>query len=469
MMSRWLTLFGNDVASRREGMVTADPHDALGGLAELFECSPDGILLIDEDGAIVVANAQLHRFFGYADGSLTGRSLEVLLPERARGAHASKRRAFQEAPVSRRMGTSLRLQGLRSDGHEVPVDIALASVTLGGASYSVAFVRDMTEWQTLVADLEESKRRLALDVEDRREYRAMTELLQAMRTQAELSAALGATLQRVLVGTSGWVGLLDDARQHIGVVTSWGTVRQDTFAFDECLACERLIPVESGNTDGRCQHVHDVAADYCCHPLLAEGRVIGVLHLRAENPGAMPHAAVPARARRRASEVAERIATPLLNASRTDRLTGPNPVVISSAVCETQQAEHIIRHEFERARRLGYSIALAFVAVLSIREHGANSGPGYDRERRLLGAYLAKRLGIDARVLRIDVDEFAIVLPGADASTEALVRDIVREWNRRSHEDIASVRIGQFVTARAVAASDVRTSGVTTAGQMSTN
>jgi PAS domain S-box-containing protein len=46
--------------------------------------SPSGLLMTDARGAIVLANREIERLFGYAREELLGRSVEALVPERFR-------------------------------------------------------------------------------------------------------------------------------------------------------------------------------------------------------------------------------------------------------------------------------------------------------------------------------------------------------------------------------------------------
>jgi PAS domain-containing protein len=50
----------------------------------IIESAPDGMLVVDEHGVIVMVNPQLEQMFAYDSGELVGRCAEILLPENAR-------------------------------------------------------------------------------------------------------------------------------------------------------------------------------------------------------------------------------------------------------------------------------------------------------------------------------------------------------------------------------------------------
>jgi PAS domain S-box-containing protein len=117
--------------------------------AELFhgllDAAPDGMLICDGQGSICVANGQAEALLGYAPGELVGNAIEALLPLDLRHKHADHRTRYAHAPVTRRMGIGFALVALRQDGTQVPVEISLRPLQLGGAPYVVAAIRDITE------------------------------------------------------------------------------------------------------------------------------------------------------------------------------------------------------------------------------------------------------------------------------------------------------------------------------------
>jgi PAS domain S-box-containing protein len=99
------------------------------GIARLLraavEFAPNGFLLVDARGSIVLVNREIERIFGYSRSELVGKSIEILVPPRARAAHPELRQEFFADPSARAMGAGRDLTGLRKDGSEVPVEIGL--------------------------------------------------------------------------------------------------------------------------------------------------------------------------------------------------------------------------------------------------------------------------------------------------------------------------------------------------------
>src|SRR4029077_18265003 len=105
-------------------------------------------------GRIVDANARIERDYGYARVELLGKSIEILLPERLRGAHGAHRAHFgAHAHAYRAMGAGRQLVARRKDGREVPVEIGLSAVD---DDVIAAFIVDVSERERGDAALRES-------------------------------------------------------------------------------------------------------------------------------------------------------------------------------------------------------------------------------------------------------------------------------------------------------------------------
>lgn len=111
---------------------------------DLLESTPDGILMVNPSGHILVANSQAEKLFGYAGGYLKGRLVDTLLPERFRAAHVGHRAGYFALAQPRAMGAGLALYGLRHDGSEFPVEISLSPLKFEGIPVVTSAIRDIS-------------------------------------------------------------------------------------------------------------------------------------------------------------------------------------------------------------------------------------------------------------------------------------------------------------------------------------
>jgi len=127
---------------------------------QLFEFSPDSIVVTDSQGRITNLNAQVKRVFGYAREELIGKPVETLIPERFRSAHPNRRKAYCSHPSLRPMGAGLDLHGLRKDGSEFPVDIMLSPIETADGRVTVSVIRDISERKKAEEALQRSEQQL---------------------------------------------------------------------------------------------------------------------------------------------------------------------------------------------------------------------------------------------------------------------------------------------------------------------
>ncbi|CAK0757756.1 polar amino acid transport system substrate-binding protein [uncultured Gammaproteobacteria bacterium] len=126
----------------------------------IIESAPDGMLVVDEWGSIILANAMLGRMFGYAPENLIGKGMEILVPKARRENHRLLRdRFFHGLDSELNVGRGRALTGMRKDGSEFPIEVSLAKLpALGARGLSVcASVRDITDRQqaqTAIAETE---------------------------------------------------------------------------------------------------------------------------------------------------------------------------------------------------------------------------------------------------------------------------------------------------------------------------
>ena len=120
--------------------------DAQGGWhRELLEAIPDGLVIVDQSGKIVLVNGQAEHIFGYSRDELIGSNIDRLLPERLQGTHAQHRADYLRAPRTRPMGSGMQLVARRRDGTELPVEISLSALQTEGGTYVTSVIRDISE------------------------------------------------------------------------------------------------------------------------------------------------------------------------------------------------------------------------------------------------------------------------------------------------------------------------------------
>jgi PAS domain S-box-containing protein len=122
----------------------------------------DGIITIDAEGRVVDFNPAAEHIFGLQASALLGQRMhEFIVPKRHRVAHQegmARYRATGHGPV---LNQRIQIEGLRADGTEFPMELAIVPVATESGEVFTATVRDISERQRIEAELRES--RLILD------------------------------------------------------------------------------------------------------------------------------------------------------------------------------------------------------------------------------------------------------------------------------------------------------------------
>jgi PAS domain S-box-containing protein len=145
---------GIDVSERKRAEEALQRARTAQLFAALLESAPDAMVVSDRSGAIVFANSQTERLFGYPRDELLGQPLARLLPDGAGVAGA-----VLAAPVA----DTVEANGRRRDGSRVPVEIKLSPLETEDGPLLTSAVRDITDRRRA----EEEIRRLNVGLEHR--------------------------------------------------------------------------------------------------------------------------------------------------------------------------------------------------------------------------------------------------------------------------------------------------------------
>ena len=134
----------------------------------LFDSCPDGVMLVDADGIIRLANPVAGSMFGIDHDAMVGSSIDDLVPPEFRDAHPRRRASYTAAPTTRPMGTGLELFAQHTSGVMFPVEISLSPCTIDGTDFTVATVRDVSDRQESAAQMAmlQDRERIARDIHD---------------------------------------------------------------------------------------------------------------------------------------------------------------------------------------------------------------------------------------------------------------------------------------------------------------
>ena len=127
--------------------------------AAILDTALDSVIAMDHEGRIVDFNPAAEQTFGYRRDEVIGRTLaETIVPPSLRESHRRGLARYLETGDGPVLGRRIELTGLRKDGTEFPVELAITRIA-GEPPTFVGFVRDISARKDLEAGRRESEER----------------------------------------------------------------------------------------------------------------------------------------------------------------------------------------------------------------------------------------------------------------------------------------------------------------------
>jgi PAS domain S-box-containing protein len=264
----------------------------------MFDAYPDAVLLVDDTGAVVLANAAASQLLGYSAEQLLRINVDALVPVGVAARHQGLRQGYARAPRPRPMGAEIELTARRADGSEVMVEIALSPVQSAGTHYVIAALRGIGAYPRVQRALQRARYndyiaragRAAVDQRDPQQLIARVTALAAQGLEAEAVTVWLLEANRVeFRSASTFAGTADPAIQALAQAITRTSVpnRPDTMLglvasqaqalVVSNFARENRFNVAPELRDGPLQSALAV-------PLVDAGPVIGVLVARCIKP-----------------------------------------------------------------------------------------------------------------------------------------------------------------------------------------
>ena len=156
----------------------------------LVENALDGIITIDDKGAILTFNPAAEIIFGYSMHELVGANISQLMPEPDSSQHDGYLAKYLETGIKTIIGLSREVSGVKKDGTVFPLEINVSEMNWDGGKEFIGIVRDISQRKLL----EEKLQRLSIldgltEIGNRRHFDETLdrEWKRAMRDQIPLS------------------------------------------------------------------------------------------------------------------------------------------------------------------------------------------------------------------------------------------------------------------------------------------
>lgn len=137
-------------------------EESTANLRAILDTVVDAIITIDERGIIQSVNPAAARMFGYSADEMVGRNVSMLMPSPYRDEHDGYLANYCRTREAKIIGIGREVTGLRKDGSEFPLDLAVSEVVSGKTRMFTGVIRDITDRKRNEARLVQSERLAAI-------------------------------------------------------------------------------------------------------------------------------------------------------------------------------------------------------------------------------------------------------------------------------------------------------------------
>ena len=133
-----------DISTRKQAQSDQAAAEALH--RSIVESAFDAMIAVDATGKVVAFNPAAERLFGHAQEGAIGRDVAALLvPAHNRRRLLAGMRRYLDTGSHPLMNRRLVMDLVRSDGQQVPVEVAISTVSVQGSAVFLADIRDVRE------------------------------------------------------------------------------------------------------------------------------------------------------------------------------------------------------------------------------------------------------------------------------------------------------------------------------------
>ncbi len=136
----------------------------------ILDTTVDGVVISDQNGIIISFNRAARRIFGYEESEAMGQNVSILMPMPYRAEHDSYIRNYLDTGDAKIIGIGREVVGLKKNGQELPIDLAVSEVEVDGRKVFAAVVRDVSDRRVLEQEIlkvsELEQRRIGQDLHD---------------------------------------------------------------------------------------------------------------------------------------------------------------------------------------------------------------------------------------------------------------------------------------------------------------
>jgi len=391
----------------------------------IFEFSPLGIILVDNDLTILDANPRAQAMHGFNSAQeMTGRNAVNIISETDR---PKMRELFRKTQAEKET-ISTEIYMLTREDQSFPAELSFC-VVLDTSQNPTGFLvmsDNIASRKQAEQELHTARTQLAQrvsELESRTQHLSqlteMTNLLQICSHQQEAFTIIANFSNRLFPNLSGVLYTRDEKQPNMEMRTTWGRLplSASSMSDQDCWALRRRWVYASDNplTGLICNHITEpIPSSYICVPITANGTEIGLYHLQSAY--GQPRLSVDQE--QLATALAEQAGLALSNLQLRENLRQQAIHDPLTGLYNRYYLEEFLEIELHRSRRNSQPVSLFMLDLDFFKNFNDRFGhPAGDDLLRALGKLLSSSVRSGDITFRYGGDEFTLILPNTDLDT----------------------------------------------------
>jgi diguanylate cyclase (GGDEF)-like protein/PAS domain S-box-containing protein len=458
-------IVGSEVSERHR--LAMDLNEQTTYLDSLIQNSPLGIVVLDRQGSVELANSAFERLFQYDRHELT--SIDIGSMGISDDEAKDSAQLIPQIFAGKALHRTVRRR--RKDGQLL--DLALHGVPLmvnGEVRGAHLIYEDVSEQMRAneaqrqhAESLDRLVKELELHTKQMTSLNEMGSLLACSGTVKEACDVVATSVQGLFPeASSGALYLFKSSRDLIEAAVRWGKrdVLAPTFPPDACWSLRRGQPHWTGQPANGidCQHLtKSSTSDFLCVPMIAQGNTVGVLHLEFESAAGLRYDSGTENFReshqRLATSAASQIALSLASLKLRETLREQSIRDPLTHLFNRRFLEESLERELQLASRKKKAIAVLFLDLDHFKRFNDTFGhDAGDMVLQSLADLFRNFFRATDICCRYGGEEFAIILPESSSHDARIRADALRSEVKRLRLQYKKQNLGELTLSAGVAA-----------------
>jgi diguanylate cyclase (GGDEF)-like protein/PAS domain S-box-containing protein len=388
----------------------------------IIEAAPDGIIIINRTGDIILINKRIEEMFSFKGIELLGHCVELLIPNIFKVIGDKQKGNFFDL-ITSHSPIEKELTAKRKNNELLPIEVSISLIETTEGKAALATIRDITHRKAI-----EEKNQLNLKQlkKRHRELNLLNEFgsnMQVCKKIDEAGRLVANYASHLFPDCAGVLYLCDSDVKMLHAVTSFNNpiLNETTLKPEDCWAIRigNLHYVENPKKDIVCAHNMNLGTDspsFMCVPLFAQGVIMGLFYLEqtkeANQVGDLKNQEILA------STFCEQIALGLTNIKLQETLREQSIRDVLTGLYNRRYLEEIFERELIRLKRNPLPLTVIMFDIDHFKDfndaYGHKAG---DVVLQALASLVSEKMRASDIICRYGGEEFIIILPETSIGT----------------------------------------------------